>query len=95
MIQELKNQPPNIIHFYPSDTFNAGDVIKIWLSGQYNETEYNYYVVSEGDYEVTAISSFEYDFVFNEPGTYTISCSIAGKTKKTSIQGNTLTLTIV
>ncbi len=81
MINAIKKQPPAIRHFYANDTFEVGDSIKIWLTGQYNEDVYIYNVTAEGDYTVTATSVFEYDFVFNEVGTFTISCNISHKVK--------------
>ncbi|KAF2518259.1 hypothetical protein E0W68_09550 [Flavobacterium salilacus subsp. salilacus] len=97
MIQEIKNRPPYIHITDLKISFPVGENITVWLSGQYNEAEYNYSLTAIGAATNEKVSNYEYSLTYDTPGTYTLFAVLTGKgaTKGKELTSNILTLTVV
>lgn len=87
--------PPQIdfgLGFTKTET-TTGTPVTVWLNTLYNSDAYVFVLSAEGN--VTKISDYEYQVVFYETGTYGMKVQVVSKTKKISLQSNTITVTVL
>lgn len=96
MILELRNTTPFIDFGFgiTAHTVKTGEQATIWLSTLYNQDMFAMGLVAPGG-SVTVLSDYEYGIAYSQPGIYSISLSVSHKKHKTSLQSNTLTLTVI
>ena len=95
MLHELKNIIPSIDFGFGTATKVAqvGETFTVWLSTLYNQDAYSFFLQCEGS--VTNISDYEYEVSYDAEGEYNIQLTVVSGDKKTSLESNVLTVTIV
>ncbi|MBE99323.1 hypothetical protein [Flavobacterium coralii] len=97
MIVDFKNSKPFIEFGFneAEKTVAPGEVFKVWVIGQYNNSLYTYQLSCSGIPDVEKISDFEYNVSYAIPGQYEITLNLVhGFQKKKSIISNTITITV-
>jgi hypothetical protein len=94
MIEQLKNAPPFIDFGFGRTHLQAavGEPITVWLNTLYNKEQYNFNLLTRGT--VTKISNYEYEIIYNQPGSYEVKLSVSTSNKKISLESNVLTITV-
>jgi hypothetical protein len=94
MIEQLKNAPPFIDFGFGRTVsqISVGDPVTVWLNTLYNTELYNFNLLTRGT--VTRISNYEYEIIYNQPGSYEVKLSVSTSNKKISLESNVLTITV-
>jgi hypothetical protein len=95
MIKQLQNALPEIDFGLGATqtTTDTGIPVTVWLNTLYNLDAYVFILSTQGN--VTKISDYEYQIVFYQTGTHEIKLDVISKTKKISLQSNTITVTVL
>ena len=95
MIKELSTTRPFIdfgLGITATSTI-AGTPVTVWLSTLYNSDAYTTGLNAPGGV-VTRVTDYEYSVTYSAAGEHHISLFVNSTTRKTSLQSNTITLTV-